>query len=236
MIKDVPMSEFALTIMRQKYSQDLAEGKEGWGNIAYRATKHVMRAVNFTMRDKLPQDICKAITDRKFIPAGRYLYASGRRRHQICNCFKGDTRVVTRHGTFPIVDLVGKAPILMTTKGWWVKSQVCEFGTQPLLKVTLSFAGLTKHIYATREHSWRLRKRTGKAKVKALTSELAPGDVLWSVYGFGIRRTPVSPAGVLHGIVFGDGSVPKDKHGFNMSNIRLCGEKNKDLLDIFQGY
>lgn len=85
--KIVEMSEFTRTIMEHKYSHDLGEeGIEGWGNIAYRATKHPMKAIGYTMRDRISQSICKAITDRKFLPAGRYLYASGRPYHQVQNC------------------------------------------------------------------------------------------------------------------------------------------------------
>lgn len=91
------MSEFAKTITEHKYaqvltgSQAVAAGiddgnKEDWGNIAYRVTKNVMRAAGFTMRDKIAQSICKMITDRKFMPGGRYLYASGRPYHQTQNC------------------------------------------------------------------------------------------------------------------------------------------------------
>lgn len=93
----IEMSEFARTIMQHKYSHTLtgsmaqaagiADGeKEEWPNIAYRVTKHVMKAVGYTMRDKISQDICKMITERKFLPGGRYLYASGRSYHQTQNC------------------------------------------------------------------------------------------------------------------------------------------------------
>lgn len=93
----IEMSEFARTIMQHKYSHTLTgsmaqaagidEGeKEEWPNIAYRVTKHVMKAVGYTMRDKLSQDICRMITKRKFLPGGRYLYASGRSYHQTQNC------------------------------------------------------------------------------------------------------------------------------------------------------
>ena len=85
-LPEVEMSEFAQTIMRHKYSHDLSEGKEDWGNIAYRTTKHVMKSVGLTMRDKLAQDICMMIAERKFLPGGRYLYASGRPYHQTQNC------------------------------------------------------------------------------------------------------------------------------------------------------
>lgn len=96
-IPEIQMSEFAQTIMLDRYSHTL-EGsraqtagvedgtKERWPNIAYRTTKHVMKAAGYTMRDKLSQDIFKLITERKFIPGGRYLYASGRPYHQVQNC------------------------------------------------------------------------------------------------------------------------------------------------------
>lgn len=84
----VKMSDFARTIMEQKYSHVLKDNSlETWENIAYRVTKHVMRSIGYDMRDKLSQNICKAITERKFLPAGRYLYAAGRPRHQVCNCY-----------------------------------------------------------------------------------------------------------------------------------------------------
>ena len=80
------MSEFASTIVDHKYAHDLNGEKEGWHNIAYRAAKHPMRAAGFTMRDAITNNVAQAIRDRKFMPAGRYLYASGRPYHQVQNC------------------------------------------------------------------------------------------------------------------------------------------------------
>lgn len=81
------MSHFADTIMKQKYSHTLKnEEKESWENIAYRVTKAVMKSVDINMRDTLAKDIFKMIKDRKFIPGGRYLYASGNPFHQVQNC------------------------------------------------------------------------------------------------------------------------------------------------------
>jgi len=85
-LEPVEMSEFARTIVEHKYAHDLDGGKEGWHNIAYRATKHPLRAAGYTMRDAVAQNVARAIRDRKFIPGGRYLYASGRPYHQVQNC------------------------------------------------------------------------------------------------------------------------------------------------------
>jgi ribonucleoside-diphosphate reductase alpha chain len=79
------MSVFARTIMEQKYLWKEA-GETEWENIAYRVTKHVMRAVGIKMSNSLAKEIFEAINERKFIPGGRYLYAAGRPYHQVQNC------------------------------------------------------------------------------------------------------------------------------------------------------
>lgn len=72
------MSSFADTIYKQKY----ADPGEDW-----RAT--ATRVVDNVMRPKFPEladEMIDAITARKFMPGGRYLYASGKRFHQTQNC------------------------------------------------------------------------------------------------------------------------------------------------------
>jgi ribonucleoside-diphosphate reductase alpha chain len=86
--KSTEMSTFAETIMRQKY---LHEGEGSWTDIAY-------RVVSTVMGPYLP-DLVDEMTDyvaaRKFMPGGRYLYATGKRFHQVQNCLlmrAGDSR------------------------------------------------------------------------------------------------------------------------------------------------
>ena len=81
------MTSFSQAIMDRTYAHDLDDGgKETWDQISYRVTKNVMRAVGIDMRQRLAQETYRLITERKFIPAGRYLYASGRQYHQVNNC------------------------------------------------------------------------------------------------------------------------------------------------------
>lgn len=81
------MGSFANTIMNQKYSHELKDGiKETWENIAYRVTKHVLKSLGITMSHSIAKEVFEMIRDRKFIPGGRYLYASGRPFHQVQNC------------------------------------------------------------------------------------------------------------------------------------------------------
>jgi ribonucleoside-diphosphate reductase alpha chain len=108
----VKLSKFAETIMKQKYSHDLDNGeKEEWHNIAYRVPKHVMKAVRAgkTITERLQQ----IIAERKFIPGGRYLAATGRLFHQANNCFlfRGED---SREGW---ADLMQKGTLALMTGG-----------------------------------------------------------------------------------------------------------------------
>ena len=83
-----PMGSLAETIFKQKYSKD---GKETWRDTAYR----VVNAVVGPRFPELVEEMTQAIVDRKFMPGGRYLYASGRPFAQTQNCLllkTGDSR------------------------------------------------------------------------------------------------------------------------------------------------
>lgn len=72
------MSSFADTIYRNKY----AHPGEEWEDTA-------KRVVSTVMSPYFPEDVEKLtqiVTDRKFIPGGRYLYATGKPFHQTQNC------------------------------------------------------------------------------------------------------------------------------------------------------
>ena len=79
------MSVFAKTIMEQKYSHTKSDGtKESWEEIAQRVATNVLKSVN--AKKSLVKEVAQIISSRKFIPGGRYLYASGRNFHQVQNC------------------------------------------------------------------------------------------------------------------------------------------------------
>jgi ribonucleoside-diphosphate reductase alpha chain len=78
------MSFFADTIMKQKYSHEIGGIKETWDQIAKRVATNVLKAVSAPKG--LIEQTTKYISERKFIPGGRYLYAAGRPFHQVNNC------------------------------------------------------------------------------------------------------------------------------------------------------
>lgn len=81
------MSPFAKRIMEAKYSHTKADGtKETWDEIAYRVSVNVMAALGYDRMSHETNKIYDLISQKKFIPGGRYLYASGRPLHQTQNC------------------------------------------------------------------------------------------------------------------------------------------------------
>lgn len=82
------MSEFAHSIYEQKYAMKDEDGNvlETWEDTAYRVTSNVLGALGYGPDSKEFQKINQLIVERKFLPGGRYLYASGRELHQTQNC------------------------------------------------------------------------------------------------------------------------------------------------------
>lgn len=79
------MNEFAKRIMGQKYlNHDL--GETTWEDIAARCSKHVLGALGLRKNSTIVTQTQETIASRKFIPGGRYLYATGRPLHQVQNC------------------------------------------------------------------------------------------------------------------------------------------------------
>lgn len=80
-MSNAKMGSLAETIFRQKYSMD---GTETWEQCATRVATHVLGAIH--VPKSTVDEVAKLITDRKFMPGGRYLYATGRPYHQTQNC------------------------------------------------------------------------------------------------------------------------------------------------------
>jgi len=79
--QDVFSTPIARDIFLQKYSMN---GQEKWEDTARRVVDAVCA---HHLNNELRREIFELIRDRKFIPAGRYLYAAGRDFHQTSNCF-----------------------------------------------------------------------------------------------------------------------------------------------------
>lgn len=80
-MSDVFTNSLAENIFKQRYSMD---GQETWEDTCHRVVESVCGQY---MNNEDKNDLLQIMIDRKFIPAGRYLYSAGRPYHMICNCF-----------------------------------------------------------------------------------------------------------------------------------------------------
>jgi ribonucleoside-diphosphate reductase alpha chain len=80
-------STFAQTIFEQKYAHDVVDGdtvrKETWTETVERVVREVVRPL---MPESVADELEQVMIARKFLPGGRYLYASGRILKQVNNC------------------------------------------------------------------------------------------------------------------------------------------------------
>ncbi len=152
-------------------------------------------------------------------------------------CFAGETQVVTPDGARQIEELAvrGRATVLVPRprSGYadWREVEVCSFGPQPLMRLTLRRGRSVKVIYATAEHRWVTKGADDCWRPFQPTRALVPGDVIPSARATPITasRHPVrpSPFGVAHGFVYGDGHLEASG---KLAAVMLHGDKNLALL------
>lgn len=172
--------------------------------------------------------------------AGRMLWQLGAptvKRYggaSLLNCFAGETEIITEYGIKQIKDVIGQCR-LMTEGGKYVDAEIKDFGKDHLYKISLSKGKSKKVVYATANHRWFRRphrygeERSKYSNIECNTVDLKAEDRLVSTYGQSIKGiNTISDYGIVHGIIFGDGSVCN-----NVGQIRLCGEKNIELLSYF---
>jgi hypothetical protein len=84
-----PMSPFAKSIYLAKYAARDEAGElieTDWSETARRVVPTVLAALGYGPESDEVRDLTRLVEDRKFIPGGRYLYATGKDYHQTNNC------------------------------------------------------------------------------------------------------------------------------------------------------
>lgn len=176
-----------------------------------------------------------ALQGFQFLPAGRIVAGAGTDRTvTLFNCLAGETLILTaEHGLVPIGEIAGETVHVLDGNGRWTEAPINSFGDQPVASVVLAggYNGqMKKTIRATAGHRWILQDGT-----EATTDQLRKGTSLLAVKRDDVRcSTNNYNRGVVHGLVFGDGSFERtDSEGLNTFRIRLCGAK-AELLPFFK--
>ena len=152
------------------------------------------------------------------------------------NCFRRDTRFITKDGIKSFYDYYdGDITYVMTHTGEWKRATVHKYGWQPIQKVTFARGSYKSNhfsVYVTPNHRWIL-------KDGSQTTNLQIGDHLWQVPDITIfdwNTLSLEERKLwCKGFAKGDGCL-NGKGGCNRPEfitIRLCGEKIK-YIDRFR--
>jgi ATP-dependent Zn protease len=143
------------------------------------------------------------------------------------NCFSGEVEYLTPEGTKTFADTVGTTQTVLNRDGDWVPAEIRAFGAQPLVEIELrpghhTRSHIRRHVRATPDHRWVTANR-------GLVTDLQVGD---AVPFNGHRSDARVLDAFIRGFGFGDGTL--DTRG--RARIRLCGDKDRELLPLFEEY
>jgi hypothetical protein len=145
-------------------------------------------------------------------------------------CFGGEVRFWTAEGVKSFVETAGTTQRVLVntgTGGAWVEAPVRHYGRDRLDEVVLSRGNSRKTIRATPSHRWLVRVRADDNRSESTTvqtSALRPGDRLLSMKPRVATKSPISPIGVMAGVVYGDGCSTVHR---NTSVVTLHGQKRE---------
>jgi NAD-dependent dihydropyrimidine dehydrogenase PreA subunit len=161
------------------------------------------------------------------------------------DCFAPDERFITSQGIRTFAELENQTCRVLTDDGF-KPALVKRFRRKPLVKVELAPAFEERHryggrrlttrnisrfrrtIWATPTHRWPLAEGD-------TTTSLATGQFVPSARAYPLRDGETYRLGVLHGLVFGDGSWNKQeiRSGQHLHYIQLYGQKVAKFRDFF---
>ena len=158
-----------------------------------------------------------------------YIYIHDRSaRLDTFNCFRRDTRFITKDGVKSFYDFYdGDTTMVLSHKGIWRKATVHKLGWQPIQKVIFKNSSANSeeyNIYCTPNHRWILSN--GEE-----TTELRIGDTLTNITdrtNFNWDELSLENKKLwCKGFALGDGAVSNERSRPNYVYIHLCDHKNK---------
>lgn len=136
------------------------------------------------------------------------------------HCFRGDTKVITKHGVKPIENLVGSNPEIINGNGEWERTSFHFCGLQKIYKLTLISKGKQKEIYTTGDHEWIVQEKSHKIQTRNLKKGMRL-DRKWVPID---KNLVPSKEGLQHGFMYGDGSFDRHnkRENIDVFTARIC--------------
>jgi hypothetical protein len=143
------------------------------------------------------------------------------------NCFAPRQRFLTKDGLRTFGETVGTTQQVLNSRGEWAPAEIRSFGRQPLVEIELRpgiyTRSLVRHVvHATPDHRWVTTSR-------GTVTDLRRGDFVPFQPPPAEQRVPEA---FIRGFGYGDGTL--DSRG--RARIRLCGEKDRRHLPVFEAY
>lgn len=187
--------------------------------------------------EHLKEEFYNAINNiilREVMPSMRALWSAGpaleRENLAGYNCLHGSEKLLTlEKGVVPISECVGSYHVV-DGNGEWVLSDINSFGEQKIVEAKFGYNSHNKIVKCTEEHDWVL---SDGRRVK--TKELVAGDVIAFNNVSKKYDTVDYKLGLIHGIIYGDGTATFSQERIKGYIIRLCNDY-ADLLPLFDKY
>jgi NAD-dependent dihydropyrimidine dehydrogenase PreA subunit len=161
------------------------------------------------------------------------------------DCFAGTERFLTPYGLRTLAEMENKTVRVLTDDGF-TPAYILRFRRKPLVNVTFApafeerdrhggtrlttrnISKFRKDVLATPTHSWVLADGEG-------TDSLSVGQFVPGMHVRPTRDSETYRLGVLHGLVFGDGSWNKQeiRSGEHLHYVQLYGDKVAQYRDFF---
>lgn len=158
-----------------------------------------------------------------------YIHDRGSRLDSM-NCFRRDTRFITKDGIKSFYDFSdGDETIVLSHTGVWRRAIVHKYGWQPIQKVTFKKGTPTSkptEVYCTKNHRWILKNSLE-------TTDLKIGDVLYQIPDITLfdwdKLSLENKKLWCRGFAKGDGSLIGSPNQNRPTYVitRLCDEKTK---------
>jgi hypothetical protein len=174
----------------------------------------------------------KIATHLSFKPNfGGYTFRDDMISDGVENCLHRDTVILTmEYGPVRLVDVVGDTVTVKSRDGMWRPAVVKAYGRQPLYRYRFgsfnsSVDDTHQEVIATLNHRWfvtnRVNARHAFTGESGVVTDLRLGDWLESA----TTCEPRDPEGVIHGLIFGDGSINQKTTTYAGTTVSVQGRE-----------
>lgn len=230
--------QYRSLIAKSRYSRWIEEygRRETWAETVNRYVDFIAAKGDLTPDEKA--HLRYNVLNHRVMPSMRLLMTAGeaaeRSNMAIFNPVAGSTPVLVRgRGMVPIEKLVDSDAQVLNVDGRWADAAFRSYGVQETFCVNVRKNKTSERqtVRATANHRWILSDGTVLP-----TEGLKPGDRL--AYATAPRPETDNidyELGVIHGLVYGDGTMTYSQQRVNGYVIRLCGS-SRELLPVFRNH